>query len=71
MFYFQSGGSFFMLAKNLHDLQSAHYYQTLLIIFAIWKPYTWMLRERGEFFSEFFDLEMGIYQNFLYNSFWR
>ena len=57
MFSFQSGGSFFMLAKNLHDLQSAQYYQILLIIFAIWKPYTRMLRECGEFFSEFLTLK--------------
>ena len=71
MFSFQSGGSFFMLAKNLHDLQSTRNYQILLIIFAIWKPHTRMFRERGEFFSEFFDLEMGVYQDFLYNSFWR
>ena len=70
MFSFQSGSSFFMLAKNLHDLQSTQNYQILLIIFAIWKPYTRMLRGCGEFFSEFFDLEMCIYQNFLYNSFW-
>ena len=39
-----------MLAKNLHDLQSAQYHQILFIIFAIWKPYTRMLRECGENF---------------------
>ena len=54
MFSFQSGCSFFMLAKNLHNLQSAQYYQILLIVFAIWKTYTSMFRECGEFFSEFF-----------------
>ena len=39
-------------------------YIKFLIIFDIWIVYTGMLREYGEFFAEFFDLEIGIYQNF-------
>ena len=67
MFSFQSSTIFLMLAKSLHDLQITYNYHFLLMIFAIWIVYTGMLRESGEFF----DLEIGIYQDFLYFNFWR
>ena len=53
-----------MVAKILRDLQSTLSCQTLMKIFFIWNVHTRMHGKFGEFFLEFFDHKISIYQIF-------
>ena len=60
-----------MVAKILRDLQSTLSCQTLMKIFFIWNVHTRMHGKFGEFFLEFFDHKISIYQIFFLNRFQR
>ena len=62
---------FARIAKILHDLQGTPSRQNLMKMFSIWNLHTRMLRESGEFFLEFFEFKISIFQIFFLNRFWR
>ena len=62
---------FARVAKILHDLQGTPSRQNLMKMFSIWNLHTRMLRESGEFFLEFFEFKISIFQIFFLNRFWR